>query len=264
MMFSCRQDPVGYRFSSTDRLTFYGELMNMIYEEQIVILSVVWEYVLAPYTDYAIATPYWLNIGGFGSSDRPAANNSRFTYSSPTLVPDFYGRIVFIGSHLHDGGTLVEVFKNGEVLCGVKPEYSQSKGESADGALHIITMPVCFDGGRVEPGDEFNLTAHFNTFENAPMVNNDGSLEPIMGVAVAYVVKEDGPPPAQNGTDWKLWTLMGVASTAVAAAFAGACVALKRRRKNVGWMSKSNYQPVHSEEDVGLVEKRSESSEQER
>ncbi|KAF2171563.1 hypothetical protein M409DRAFT_18675 [Zasmidium cellare ATCC 36951] len=244
------QDPVGYHFRSTDRLTFYGELMNMLYEEQTVVLSVLWEYVIAPYTDYALATPYWLNIGGFGDSDRPAANNSRFTYSSPTLTPDFHGRIVFIGSHLHDGGTLVEVFKNGEVLCGVKPVYGESKGESADGALHIVAMPVCLDAGRVQPGDQFNLTATFDTFEYAPMVNNDGSLEPIMGVAVAYVVKDDGPP-VKREIDWKVWIPLGfVLLLLLVAGFAGVRAGLRSRRRYAEWLKREQYQPVHGDEET--------------
>lgn len=228
----------------------------MIYEEQTVILSVVWKYVPAPYTDYAIATPYWLNIGGFGDSDRPAANNSRFAYSSPILTSDFHGRIVFIGSHLHDGGTLVEVFKNGEVLCGVKPEYSESTGESADGALHIKAMPVCLDAGRVKPGDEFNLTATFNTVEYAPMVNNDGTLEPIMGVAVAYVVKDDGPLAASPGTNWKLWSSLAFVPLLVAAGYVGARASLRNKKRRVEWLSRQQYQKVDTDEnEVGIVEK---------
>ncbi|KAK4506292.1 hypothetical protein PRZ48_000022 [Zasmidium cellare] len=236
------KDPVGYHFAPTDRLTFYGELMNMISTEQTVILSVTWSYVPAPYTDYALATPYWLNIGGFGSSDRPAANNSRFTYSSPTLTPDFHGRIVFIGSHLHDGGTLVEVFKNGEVLCAVEPVYSESQGESADGMLHIKAMPVCLDAGSVRPGDELNLTATFDTFAYAPMVNNDGSLEPVMGVAVAYVVKDDGVVEERRW-GWKGWVLFGVCivSLLLIGGFAGARFAR--------WWKRKQYQPVQGDEE---------------
>lgn len=94
------------------------------------------------------------------------------------------------------------MFKNGEVLCGVEPVYSESKVESAVGALHIEAMPICADAGRGRPGDQPNLTAAFNTFDYPPMVNSDGTLEPIMGVATAYLVKDDGPDGLFD-TKWK-------------------------------------------------------------
>jgi hypothetical protein len=46
------------------------------------------------------------------------------------------------------------------------------------------------DVGRVQAGDTWSVTAHYNTKMHEPMVNADGSLEPIMGIALVYVADE--------------------------------------------------------------------------
>ncbi|KAF2169714.1 hypothetical protein M409DRAFT_52226 [Zasmidium cellare ATCC 36951] len=173
----------GYFFEDGDEVMFGGELMNMGEEEVEVEVSVTWGFVQEPEEEgMRRVTPYWLDIGGCGSSEKPAANESYFSYASPTMTSDFAGKIVFIGTHLHDGGEKLEVLRNGQAVCSSVPEYTSE---------HISSMPFCVDAGDVRKGDEWRVKADYDTYSYAPMVNEDGSLEPVMGIALAYVLKSD-------------------------------------------------------------------------
>ena len=185
---------MGYYISKNAKFQISVELMNMHYSSQDVVLTATWEYIEAPYPDYELGTPYWLDIAGCDHSDRPAANESRFTYSSPSFRTDFHGQIAYLGNHMHDGAVLQEVTKNGEIVCSANPRYST--GEGVDGKSHLSNIPFCSNAGYIAPGDELSITASYDTFKHAPMVNEDGSLEPIMGIALAYVI--EGADPTKN------------------------------------------------------------------
>lgn len=192
---------MGYYIGKDDKFLISIELMNMHYSSQDVVLTGTWEYIEAPYSDYELGTPYWLDIAGCsGSSDRPAANDSRFTYSGPSFQSDFYGQIVWLGNHMHDGAVLQEVVKNGEIICSANPQYSAGEG----GTSHLSHIPWCIDVGYVVPGDEFSVTVSYDTFKHAPMVNEDGNLEHIMGIALAYVIKGAAPTSRSGGLGYAI------------------------------------------------------------
>lgn len=167
---------------------------------QEVVLTATWEHVAVPFSKYHKATPYWLDIAGCDESDRPAANNSRFTYTSPPFRSDFDGQILYLGNHLHDGAVLQEVTQNSDIICSSHPQYAAAGGEDVHvhATPHLSHIPFCSDVGRVAPGDEFSVTATYDTVQHAPMANADGSLEPIMGIALAYVVVDAAPRRDDN------------------------------------------------------------------
>lgn len=217
-------------FGSNDTILFSGELMNMHDEEREVILSITWKFIESPSDNFKPVTPYWLDIGGCKGSEKPASNHSYFSYSSPVLESDFHGSIAFVGLHLHDGGDRLELLRNGKVACFSEPRYGESMGEH-----HIVEMPHCANAGEVNVGDEWRLTAHYDTYEHMPMVNTDGSLEPIMGIALAYVVKDDAP--GKKGVSGWLIFLFVLIAFLVAAAVG--YVLWNRRRVSIWprWMS---------------------------
>lgn len=195
MLSESRKSEVGYYIGKNDKFQISIELMNMHYSSQDVVLTATWEYVEAPYSGFKLGIPFWLDIAGCDHSDRPAAGDSRFTYTSPSFRIDFNGQIAYLGNHMHDGAVLQEVVKNGQIICSAKPEYS---GEGEDGKSHLSRIPFCTNVGYVAPGDEFSVTASYDTSKHAPMVNEDGSLEPIMGIALVYIVEGD-VPTRENG-----------------------------------------------------------------
>jgi hypothetical protein len=77
---------------------------------------------------------------------------------------------------------------------------------------HISSLSTCYNVGSFKAGDEWSLTAYYNTSEYMPMQNTDGSLEPIMGISLVYFVEGDyanatngsrlmGKPTGQNATE---------------------------------------------------------------
>ena len=248
MLSQSRKSKVGYYVDKNDKFQISVELMNMHYSSQDVVLTATWKYIEAPYSDYEFGTLYWLDIASCDHSDRPAANNSLFTYSSPSVQSDFHGRIVYVGNHLHDGAVRQEVMKNGEIICSANPRYSADEG--ANGNAHISHIPSCFDVGHVAPGDEFALTASYDTVKYAPMVNEDGSLEPIMGISLAYIVK--GAAPTGRSGNGGYGPAIAVAILATLVLVAGAGYVLYVRKQHKEWpkwfLRRQKYRSLGREE----------------
>jgi hypothetical protein len=225
--------------------------MNMHYSSQDVVLTATWEYVEAPYyEDYKLGTPYWLDIAGCDHSDRPAANNSHFTYSSPSYRADFRGDIAYLGSHMHDGAVLQEITKNRAIVCSANPQYTP--GGSVNGRPHILHIPFCLDAGSIAFGDELSVTASYDTIKHAPMVNEDGSLEPIMGIALAYILQESTPMRGlgnQTGFGWIMRTAIASAVVLLVAGSAYAFYVAKHQKRWLEWFPRQRkYQSLRSEE----------------
>lgn len=90
------------------------------------VLTMTYEYIPTVPAGFDKVKALWFDIGGCGSSDQPAKPNQAFQYSSPGWTADFNGRITFIGGHLHDGGTHLNVKKNSTVICDCEAAYGQS------------------------------------------------------------------------------------------------------------------------------------------
>ncbi|KAK5107550.1 hypothetical protein LTR62_001038 [Meristemomyces frigidus] len=175
---------IGYPIQTNDSLVMAVELMNMRTTPQEVQLSMLWDYIPSIPHDFKQAVPYWLDISGCGNSEMPAFADQKFHYSSPAVPAGFDGEVVFIAAHLHDGGTEVSVLRNGIRACTAYATY----GSSGDGAAHITTMQTCLNVGRVKKGQRWAVTAEYDTVMHKPMVTNEGALEPVMGIALAYVI----------------------------------------------------------------------------
>jgi len=177
---------IGYPVHADDGFVMVSELMNMLSESQEVVLSMIWEYVPSIPEDFKQAVPYWLDVGGCGDSDVPAKANQKFHYESPALKANFDGDIAFVAGHLHDGGTEVSILRNGLRACTSYATYGKAEG-AVDGTTHIVSMQHCLNAGRVRKGERWSIKAEYDTVQHAPMKSNDGSLEPVMGIALAYV-----------------------------------------------------------------------------
>jgi len=182
-----------------------AELMNMLDHSQAVSLTVTWESIPSPPnpdSDHAFTylTPYWLDIGGCADSEKPAKCHSDFHYSmspKPATIP---GQIKWVGGHLHDGGTHIDVSRNGDIICSMEAGYD-TYGSEDQQKQHISSISHRTNIGPIEPGDKWSLTAHYDTTLHEPMATYDGDLEPIMGIAIVYVAENnskvdfpDSPP----------------------------------------------------------------------
>jgi hypothetical protein len=156
--------------------------MNMDEEEKDVVLTVTWEYLPSIAPTFKAVQPYWFDIGGCGPSSLPAKEDSDFTYSSPTSKAPTSGLIAFAGGHLHNGGTHLDLLKQGDPCCRAVAAY---KNEHIDQITACSNIPY-------SKGDEFSIVAYYNTSQHKPMTHHDGELEPVMGIAIIYAV-EDQP-----------------------------------------------------------------------
>ncbi|KAK5710733.1 hypothetical protein LTR17_018714 [Elasticomyces elasticus] len=145
----------------------------------------------------------------------PVAENDTFVVSGELMnmldTPQkvvFFMDIAFIGGHLHDGGTHLDVIRNEEIVCTTEALY----GTSGLATGHITRMQSCLNAGSTVPGDQFYIKAYYDTNAHTPMATADSdTLEPVMGIALAYLVASE-----TNGGSWfSRETLIYVVVTAV-------------------------------------------------
>lgn len=201
----------GYEIKDGDMIAMGAELMNMRHEAREVRLTMVWEFIPSVPKDFKKVRSYWLDVGGCGSSDVDAKENQAFQYSSPTWETKESGRIVFTASHLHDGGTHTEIRKSAKVVCDSEAMYGTCHDEEGD-EQHIEALSACTNIGRTNKGEDWSITAYYNTSKHAPMRNMDGTLEPVMGISLVYVAVD-----AKSGGHQKLKIFLGLVVVALAA-----------------------------------------------
>lgn len=213
-------EKAGYYIAPYENIGFITELMNMADTPRAAYLTVTFEFIPGMPVAFSKAQSVWLDIGGCRSSSLPAKPDARFEYTSPVWTAPsgadaVSGRVTFVAGHLHDGGTRLEVVRNGDVVCVTEAEYSCGNSLGAEdlarrhehehehehgnlevdegmpgmnmSGMHISRMTACENVGSVREGDRWSVTARYDTKMHEPMVNADGSLEPIMGIALIYV-----------------------------------------------------------------------------
>lgn len=167
--------------------------MNMLHSkpQDNIVVTVTYEFIQGRHPhEFTAVTPYWLDVGGCETSNVPAYPNTTFEYVSPSLKGSLRGPILFVAGHLHDGGTHIDLTKNGEVLCSVNAVYDQYQYLADDDARiaeHISAIETCKLPGSAAPGDEWSIEAYYDTSLHEPMSMMDGSLEPVMGIMLVYV-----------------------------------------------------------------------------
>ncbi|KAK3626378.1 hypothetical protein LTR56_019853 [Elasticomyces elasticus] len=199
---------LGYPVAENDTFVVSGELMNMLDTSQEVVFFMVWEFLPTPPTYFKPAVPFWLDVGGCGDSDVPAKPGKQFEYVSPVLIASSHWDIAFIGGHLHDGGTHLDVIRNEEIVCTTEALY----GTSGLATGHIARMQTCLIAGSTLPGDQFYIKAYYDTKAHTPMATaNNDTLEPVMGIALAYLVASE----TTSGSWFSRATLIYIVVTAV-------------------------------------------------
>jgi hypothetical protein len=79
------------------------------------------------------------------------------------------------------------------IIMGTSTSMPMSTSTSMAGmnmgtdTVHISSISSCSNVGIVGIGDTLSITAYYNSTKYSLMTNTDGSLAPIMGIAIAYV-----------------------------------------------------------------------------
>jgi hypothetical protein len=131
--------PTGYRFKADDTLILNSELMNMRDEVKWVWLTLTYDYYLEQtHPEIKDGRAVWMSIGTprcGGKNDHNPFGKTNLTimeqptamvlseHSMPWTSPGD-GFIMGLNGHLHEGGTNIEVFKEGQIICTSTPHYS--------------------------------------------------------------------------------------------------------------------------------------------
>jgi hypothetical protein len=176
--------------------------MNQAMVNQTAIVTVTYEYLPGLPSSFHKITPIWLDITGCGDSEEPAKNDTAFQYTSPVWTANATGRVTTAIGHLHDGGVNLDITKNNSTMCDCVAAYGQNSGYIDQSGMSMPGMPMGNMGdhisslsecstGQVNLGDNLTVTAYYNTSEYTPMTNTDGSLAPIMGIALLYLAQNE-------------------------------------------------------------------------
>ena len=225
-----------------------------------IVVSITYEYVTrANAPGFFPITAYWLDVGGCEDSSQPAHPDSTFIYTSPTLLGTQRGTITFVGGHLHDGGTNINLMKNGKVVCSAGATYEAYKNVEGIGSTeHIVNIGTCPMPGKTKPGDSWLIKAYYDTSLHEPMTLMDGSLEPVMGIMLAYVANEAVLPPMPRPRYWGLVAGVAVLVTLVISVAAWMFfrsrrgISLDQVRKIRGFWSKDSPRMREEEEDADV------------
>lgn len=104
------------------------------------------------------------------------------------------GTVLGIGTHLHDGGSHIDILKNDEVVCRSVAAYGDvakhiDRGRKMD-MSHISHMSDCLRAGRIEEGEAWSLKAQYDLETHEPMLDGDGKPEGVMGIAIMLVIED--------------------------------------------------------------------------
>jgi hypothetical protein len=209
LIFHHSAQRTGYYLSKNSTVMTVVELMNETPKNNSAVLTIDYEFIPAnPFpTTFQNLTSVWLDVGSCRNSDVPPQSGSTFSLDTPTpwTVPKHFfldnksGRIIFTEGHLHDGGTHVEIIRNGkDTICNSSAAYGATPGFVDHDMLHISSMTSCggdepsTENNVVREGDMFDLRAHYNMALHKGMLEADGTLAPVMGIAVMFLAPEDG------------------------------------------------------------------------
>jgi len=141
-------------------------------------LEVTFEIVPKSGSGYKPATMYWLTIG------EPWGKQGKYKFD--TILPSYSGvtgSLLYSIGHMHDGGTDMQLFVNGKMVCKSVMHYNAREGygsavsrnvtldkrqhggghASKDGVLHISDPGACTDFGPVKKGDKLNAEVSSST-----------------------------------------------------------------------------------------------------
>jgi hypothetical protein len=171
----------------------------------------------------------WFDANQCGTSEVfPPKQSGSFMVTTRTWKPNFEGKLLGVGGHIHDGGVDVQVnYAPGKQLCNSVAAYAESKeyvtqnmagmgagghGGHADGLAknHISSMTACYIPKlpitRLSKDQSWQVVAHYDYDKFAGNKEN-GKQSEIMAIALMYVaipasgVRLEGaappaPPPA--------------------------------------------------------------------
>jgi hypothetical protein len=204
----------GYHLNRDDEFRILVDLMNMNTDDRIIYFTVEYDYVNGPMDKqkWMDLKPVWLDIDLCGLSEIKSPKNSgSFTIESKPWIPNFEGKIVGLGGHLHDGGVNLEILSsptstvcNSIAKYGETPQYiyhaaNNTMLDSHLSESHISSMSTCFNQmmpvRNLQKSQRWILKGHYNYDQHAGNTEKDGEQQDVMGLALMYVAVSPGGVP---------------------------------------------------------------------
>ncbi|KAK3659986.1 hypothetical protein LTR56_000912 [Elasticomyces elasticus] len=230
----------GYYIHHNDTLLMTGEVTHLTPQSKRLVVSVLWDYIVNPSDSVQRVTPYWLDIRGCSSSRLSSQVNSQFSLGSPGYRSNFHGEIVAIVGRLQDGGTLLEIKRDGRTECEMKAGYPSFGAGAELRSLdhhHIQQVSGCTLPLMMTPTSLWHLVAHYDTFSYLPRLGYLKNIEPAMGIALIYIRRTDylnidAAMEEDNGKWWILNLLRAFLCLATLVTLSGMGLFALRRRPN--------------------------------
>jgi hypothetical protein len=175
------------------------ELMSENTQPITVYATMLFEYVPKSTPGYKEARLVWVDVTNCAKSSDFTPLRGVYQKESRAFTMNHDADLVFATGHMHDGGTVVELYVNGKLSCTSKQLYANRRGhytEPKDGSVishmampagsHISDVGVCKDWASVKKGDKLSVKAYFDEGMHPQMVNGKGKLEEQMGLVWLY------------------------------------------------------------------------------
>jgi len=199
---------VGYYFKKGDTMSFIVDLMNMNDRASKVYMTITYEYVPGKPAGFLAARPVWFDADQCGVSDvKPKAQRGSYVISSRPWSANFDGSIIAMGAHLHDGGTHLEIIRDGKVECDAHAKYAENpqyvSGGMAgmsrsmrDGSAtkHISSIELCGNTEqepdkfpKLQRGQKWVIKGYYDYNTHPGMLNDSGKQSDVMAISIMYV-----------------------------------------------------------------------------
>jgi hypothetical protein len=191
-----RRQKNGVLLKKGAHVTLDVELMNGNEEAREAVVTVMYEYVPDTAANFRQCTALWVEVGD--CEDTPFSVPKGATVLERTSKPwvsTISGDVIAAGGHLHDGGTHVEITRNGKIICDSVAKYRDDHKHAMEkrhgiGMDHIAKISGCANLGRMEKGDKWGVNAYYNFSRHPPMLLSNGEVEDVMGVGLIWLAED--------------------------------------------------------------------------
>jgi hypothetical protein len=197
-------EPSAYHLDAGDNLRYILELMNMSMDDQIVYVTQTYDIVDGPLpAGWKDVKTIFLDVKSCRDSEVHPPGPPQFTLESKPWTPNFEGKIVEVGGHVHDGGIHVDIMANpNETLCRSAANYSERPeflwrgmvmGDSKIAKDHVSSMAGCETkrGWDLKRDQKYIIKAQYD-FSQRTGNEEDGKYSSVMGVAMMIVAVPPG------------------------------------------------------------------------
>lgn len=164
-------------------------------------MAMTFEYVPKSTPGYKPASMVWLDVTDCARESEYPAELGVYKKESHDFEMKHDADWVAAVVHVHDGGTKVEMYVNGKLVCNSKQVYANRRGgfvEPAHGGdvrhdmvmpegSHISDVGACKDFLTTKKGDKIKIIAYYDDKAHPQMRNPKGKLEGQMGIMFSYI-----------------------------------------------------------------------------